>query len=179
MPINGGWKMKPRTMLLVSLILGAAALRLVPHPPNFTPIGALALFAGAQFDDKRWAFIVPLAAMLLSDMVIGFHSGMPVIYAAFAAIVCVGFLLKEKKTALRVATASLAAATFFFVVSNLAVWAAGRLYPLTFQGLVTCYIAAIPFFQNWLGGTLFYSAVLFGGFAFVEKKLPLFASVQS
>jgi len=166
--------MKPRTMLLVALILGAAALRLVPHPPNFTPIGALALFAGAQFDDKRWVFIVPLAAMFLSDLVIGLHSGMAVIYAAFAMIVCMGFLLKEKKTALRVATASLAAATFFFVVSNFAVWAAGRLYPLTLQGL----IAAIPFFQNWLAGTLFYSAILFGGFALAERKLPGLASAH-
>jgi len=85
-----------------------------------------------------------------------------------------GFLLKEKKTALRVATASLAAATFFFVVSNFAVWAAGRLYPLTFQGL----IAAIPFFQNWLAGTLFYSAILFGGFALAERKLPGLASAH-
>ena len=103
--------MKPRAMLLIAMILGAAALRLVPHPSNFTPIGALALFAGAQFDEKRWAFIVPLAAMFLSDLVIGFHSGMPVVYLAFAAIVCMGFLLKEKKTALRVTTASFAAAT--------------------------------------------------------------------
>jgi Family of unknown function (DUF6580) len=167
--------MKPRAMLLVAMILGAAALRLVPHPSNFTPIGALALFAGGQFDDKRWAFIVPLGAMLLSDMVIGFHSDMPVIYLAFAAIVCMGFLLKEKKTALRVTTASLAAATFFFVVSNFAVWAADGLYPLTLQGLVTCYIAAIPFFQNWLAGTLFYSAVLFGVFSLAERKLPVLA----
>jgi hypothetical protein len=179
MAISGGWKMKPRAMLLVAMILGAAALRLVPHPSNFTPIGALALFAGAQFDDKRWAFIVPLAAMLLSDIVIGFHSGMPVVYAAFAAIVCMGFLLKKKKTALRVTTASLAAATFFFVVSNFAVWAFDRLYPLTLQGLVTCYVAAIPFFQNWLAATLLYSAILFGGFALAERKLPVFASAPS
>ena len=166
-------------MLLVAMILGAAAMRLVPHPSNFTPIGALALFAGAQFENKRWAFMVPLVAMFLSDMVIGFHSGMPVIYAAFAAIVCMGFWLKEKKTPLRVTTASLAAATFFFVVSNFAVWASDGLYPLTLQGLVTCYIAAIPFFQNWLAGTLFYTALLFDGFALAERKLPLFASVHS
>jgi len=171
--------MKPRAILLIAMIVGAAVLRLVPHPSNFTPIGALALFAGAQFDQKRWAFIVPLAAMFLSDLVIGFHSGMPVIYAAFAAIVCMGFLLKEKKTALRVTTASFAAATFFFIVSNFAVWVGEGLYPLTFQGLVTCYVAAIPFFQNWLAGTLFYSAILFGGFALAERKLPFFAAAHS
>jgi hypothetical protein len=171
--------MKPRAVLLLAIIFGAAALRLLPHPSNFTPIGALALFAGAHFDDKRWAFIVPLAAMFLSDILIGFHSGMPIIYAAFAAIVCMGFLLKQKKTALRVTGASLAAATFFFVVSNFAVWAIDGLYPMTFQGLVTCYVAAIPFFANTLGGNLFYSAVLFGGFALAERKVPVFASARS
>ena len=171
--------MKPRAALLLAIIFGAAALRLLPHPSNFTPIGALALFAGAQFDDKRWAFIVPLAAMFLSDILIGFHSGMPIVYAAFAAIVCMGFLLKEKKKALRVTGASLTAATFFFIVSNFAVWAFDGLYPMTLQGLATCYVAAIPFFQNWLTGTLFYSAVLFGGFALLEAKLPVLAEVRS
>jgi hypothetical protein len=171
--------MKPRAMLLVAMILGAAAMRLVPHPSNFTPIGALALFAGAHFDDKRFAFIVPLAAMFLSDILIGFHGQMPIIYGAFAVIVAMGFLLKEKKTALNVTGASLIAATFFFVVSNFAVWASDGLYPLTLQGLVTCYIAAIPFFQNWLAGTLFYTALLFGGFALAERKLPVFAPAQS
>jgi hypothetical protein len=170
--------MKPRAMLLVAMILGAAAMRLLPHPSNFTPIGALALFAGAHFDDKRFAFIVPLAAMFLSDILIGFHGQMPVIYGAFAVIVAMGFLLKEKKTALKVTGASLIAATFFFVVSNFAVWASDRLYPITLQGLVTCYIAAIPFFQNWLAGTLFYAALLFGGFALAERKLPVIAPAQ-
>jgi len=171
--------MKPRAVLLLAIIFGAAALRLLPHPSNFTPIGALALFAGAHFDDKRWAFIAPLAAIFLSDILIGFHSGMPIIYTAFAAIVCMGFLLKQKKTALRVTGASLAAATFFFVVSNFAVWAIDGLYPMTFQGLVTCYVAAIPFFANTLGGNLFYSAVLFGGFALAERKVPIFAPAHS
>jgi hypothetical protein len=171
--------MKPRAVLLLAIVFGAAALRLLPHPSNFTPIGALALFAGAHFDDKRWAFIAPLAAMLLSDILIGFHGQMPVIYGAFAVIVAMGFLLKEKKTALNVTGASLVAATFFFVVSNFGVWAFDGLYPMTMAGLVTCYIAAIPFFQNWLLGTLFYAAVLFGGFALAERKVPVFASARS
>jgi hypothetical protein len=171
-------KMKPRAMLLIGMIAAAAALRLLPHPSNFTPIGALALFAGAHFDDKRWAFIVPLAAMFLSDILIGFHGQMPITYGAFAVIVAMGFLLKEKKTALNVTSASLVAATFFFVVSNFGVWAFDGLYPMTMAGLVTCYIAAIPFFQNWLLGTLFYAAVLFGGFAFLESKLAILAPAR-
>jgi hypothetical protein len=170
--------MGPRTKLLIGMILAAAVLRLVPHPSNFTPIGALALFAGAQFDDKRRAFLVPLAAMLLSDSIIGFHNQMPVIYAAFTAIVAIGFLLKRKTTALRVTAASVLAATFFFIVSNLSVWAFDGLYPLTLQGLITCYVAAIPFFQNWLAGTVLYAAVLFGGLALIERRVPLFAPAR-
>lgn len=167
--------MKPRSQLLIGMILAAAAMRLLPHPSNFTPIGALALFAGAQFDDKRWAFIVPLGAMLLSDLLIGFHGQMPLVYGAFAVIVAMGFWLKEKKSAANIAGASLVAATFFFIVSNFSVWAFDGLYPLTVQGLVTCYVAAIPFFQNTVVATLVYAALLFGGFALAEKKIPTFA----
>ncbi len=171
--------MKTRYGILVAMILAAAAMRLLPHPANFTPIGALALFAGAHFDDKRWAFVIPLAAMLLSDILLGFHGQMPVTYGAFAVIVAMGFSLKERRTALRVAGASVSAATFFFVVSNFGVWASGSLYPMTLQGLVACYVAAIPFFQNWLAGTLVYAALLFGGFALAEKKLGMFAPARS
>lgn len=171
--------MKTRYGILVAMILAAAAMRLLPHPANFTPIGALALFAGAHFDDKRWAFVIPLAAMLLSDILLGFHGQMPVTYGAFAVIVAMGFSLKERRTALRVAGASVSAATFFFVVSNFGVWASGSLYPMTLQGLVACYVAAIPFFQNWLAGTLVYAALLFGGFALAEKKLALITPVHS
>ncbi|HYA28814.1 MAG TPA: DUF6580 family putative transport protein [Acidobacteriota bacterium] len=171
--------MKPRTQLLLGMIFAAAAMRLLPHPSNFTPIGALALFAGANFDDKRWAFIVPLAAMLLSDLVIGFHSEMPLIYGAFAVMVVMGFWLREKKRAAHIVGASVAAALFFFIVSNFGVWVFDGLYPLTFQGLVICYVAAVPFFQNWLIATLFYSAILFGGFALAEKKLPVLSAVHS
>ncbi len=171
--------MTPRTKLLIGMILAAAAMRLLPHPSNFTPIGALALFAGAQFDDKRWAFIVPLAAMFLSDLVLGFHGQMPITYAAFAVIVAMGFWLKEKKGVMNVTGTSAAAATFFFVVSNFGVWAFDGLYPLTLQGLIACYVAAIPFFQNWLVATLVYAALLFGGFALAEKKLPALAVANS
>ena len=171
--------MKTRYGILIAMIVAAAAMRLLPHPANFTPIGALALFAGAQFNDKRFAFIVPLAAMFLSDLLLGFHGQMPVTYGAFAVIVAMGFALKERRTALRVGSFSVGAATFFFVVSNFGVWATDRLYPLTFQGLVACYAAAIPFYQNWPAGTLVYAALLFGGFALAEKQLAVCARAHS
>lgn len=169
--------MRPRIVLLVGMIFGAAALRLVPHPPNFEPIGALALFAGAHFEKKSWAFVVPLAALLLSDLVIGFHTQMPLVYGAFALIVCMGFTLREQRTFVPVLTSAVAASVLFFVVSNFGVWALDSLYPKTLAGLVTCYIAAIPFFSNTLAGSVFYAAVLFGGFALAERKIPVFASV--
>ena len=167
--------MKPRLALLIGMIFAAAAMRLLPHPPNFTPVGALALFGGAHVDKNRWAFIIPLAAMLLSDAVIGFHNQMPIVYGSFALIVCMGFALRERKTLLPVTGAALAASTLFFIVTNFGVWAFESLYPKTLVGLVSCYVAAIPFFGNTVAGNLFYTAVLFGAFALVERKILLFA----
>ena len=167
--------MKPRMALLTGMIFGAAALRLLPHAPNFDPITALALFAGASVEDRRWAVALPLAAMLLSDLLIGFHPLLPVIYLTFALVVWMGISLRQRLTALPVAGAALGAATLFFVVSNFAEWTLGMLYPRTIEGLIACYIAAIPFFGNTIGGALFYSAVLFGGLALAERKIPRMA----
>ncbi|MBI2987846.1 MAG: hypothetical protein HYY45_13865 [Deltaproteobacteria bacterium] len=167
--------MRSRLGLLIGMIFAAAGMRLLPHPPNFESIGALALFAGAHFDDKRWAFVLPLAAMLLSDAVIGFHGQMPVVYGTFALVVWLGVHLRERRTALNVAGAGLAASILFFVVTNFGVWAFDGLYPRTLEGLVVCYIAAIPFFGYTLAGNLFYAALLFGGFALAERKIPVFS----
>ncbi len=167
--------MKSRLGLLIGMIFAAAGMRLLPHPPNFESIGAIALFGGAYFDDKRWAFVLPLAALLLSDAVIGFHAQMPIVYGTFALVVWLGFFLRERRTALKITGAALAASTLFFVITNFGVWAFDGLYPRTFEGLVVCYVAAIPFFGNTLAGTLFYTAVLFGGFALAERRITVFA----
>lgn len=168
---------KPRFWLMAGLVFGAAALRLLPHPPNFTPIAAIALFGGAHFERKRWAFAVPLAAMLLSDSVLavlegwGFHPTLPVVYGTFALIVCLGFLLRKRRTAtLAVGGAALASATIFYLTTNFAHWAMTGMYSKTLTGLATCYIAAIPFFGPTLAGDLFYSALLFSGFAWAERR---------
>ena len=166
--------MKSRFGLMIGMIFAAAAMRLVPHPPNFESIGAIALFAGAHFDDKRWAFICPLAALFLSDAVIGFHTQMPIVYGTFALVVWLGFFLRERRTALPITGAALAASILFFVITNFGVWAFDGLYPRTFEGLVVCYIAAIPFFGYTLAGNLFYATLLFGGFALAERKLLVF-----
>ena len=169
--------MKPRMALLLSMIFAAAALRLLPHPSNFEPVGALALFAGAHLEKKR-AFLIPLAAMLLSDAVIGFHSQLPLVYGAFALIACMGLSLSGRLTASAVTASAFAASVLFFVVTNFGVWAFDSLYPHTVSGLIACYVAALPFFANTLAGTLFYTALLFGGFALAERKLPVFAPAQ-
>jgi hypothetical protein len=162
-----------RLLFLIAVVVAAIVARLIPHPFNFTPVGAAALFAGATLRRKWMAFLVPLAAMLVSDAVIGFHSGMPVIYGCFAAIVCIGFALQSRtRSALAVVGGAVSAATLFYIVTNFYVWASSALYPHTFAGLVTCYVAAIPFYGNQLAGDAIYTAVLFGGLAFAESRFP-------
>jgi hypothetical protein len=170
--------MNSRLALILTLVASAALMRLLPHPPNFTPVAALALFAGAHFERRRWAFLVPLAAMILSDLALqaafgyGIHSTLPAVYLSFAAVVGIGLWLRDDKRPLRLAGAALAASVLFFVTTNFAVWAGGLLYPRTLEGLVACYVAAIPFFGWTAAGDLVYAAVLFGLFAAVEPRLP-------
>lgn len=170
-----------RFIVLAGIILAAAASRLIPHPPNFAPIGAMALFGGACFVSQRMAFLVPLAAMLLSDLAIGllsgdlslgFHRLIPVVYGSFALIVCLGFWLRRHRNATQITGAALAGSVLFFVLTNLGVWALGSRYPKSWEGLVACYVAAIPFFHNTLLGDAVYSTVLFGGLALAEKGFP-------
>ena len=161
-----------RIIALVSAIAAAAALRLVPHPPNFSPIDAMALFSGAYFGRRALAFAAPLAALLLSDLILGFYAGMGFVYASVALIVLIGWLLSEKKTALRIASAAVAGSVAFFVITNFGMWMFSGFYPVTPAGLEACYLAAIPFFQNTVAGDLFYAAMLFGGFALLEQFVP-------
>ncbi|HET8679403.1 MAG TPA: DUF6580 family putative transport protein [bacterium] len=162
-----------RLVVLIGVILAAAASRVIPHPPNFTPIAAMALFGGAQFADRRLAFLVPLSAMFASDLIIGLHRLLPVVYACFALIVCLGFWVRPRKSVVRIAGATLVGSVLFFVVTNFAVWAAGSLYPKTMEGLVAAYVAAIPFFRNTVLGDALYAGVLFGGFALIESVVAV------
>jgi hypothetical protein len=161
---------KTRFTFLAGMILAAAFARLMPHPPNFTPLGALALFGGASFGSKRAALLVPLAALFLSDLALGFSFITPVVYAAFLLIVGLGFWLRRRPNATRIALAAVAGAVLFFGLTNFGVWAMGTLYPQTWAGLADCYLAAIPFFRHTLVSNLAYSALLFGGLALAEKR---------
>jgi hypothetical protein len=162
---------KPRAIFLVGMILIAAAMRLFPHPPNFTPLTAMALFGGACFADKRLSFLVPLSGLFLSDLVLGFYSSMPVVYGSFLLTVCIGFWLRKERNFSRVFGASVLAAVLFFVLTNFGVWAFDAMYPKTLGGLLECYTMGIPFFGNTLLSSLFYSAILFGGLALAENRV--------
>lgn len=161
-----------RFSVITGMILAGAASRLIPHPPNFAPIGAMALFGGACFTRKRWAVVVPLAAMFFSDLVLGLHRLIPVVYGSFALIVCLGYWLRTRRKLGPIAVATLGSSVLFFVLTNFGVWALGSWYPKTWAGLVACYVAAVPFFRNTLLGDAVYAALLFGGLALAEKGFP-------
>lgn len=162
-----------RAIAIVSAILIAAAMRLMPHPPNFSPIAAMALFSGAHLSRRSLSFVAPLSALLLSDIFLGFYSLMWVVYGSTALVVCLGWLLAKRKTPGRIGLAAVGGSFLFYAITNFGVWASSDMYPKTLEGLVACYAAAIPFFQNSLAGDLFFSAILFGGFAILERLVPV------
>jgi hypothetical protein len=167
-----------RLIALLSAILVAAALRLVPHPPNFSPIDAMALFSGAYLGRRALAFAAPLGALLLSDLVLGFYHGQATVYFSVALIVMIGMAALTRRSALRVGAAAIASSILFFVITNFGMWLFSGFYPRTFPGLEACYIAAIPFFQNTIAGDLFYAVLLFGGFRLAELLMPRLAAPQ-
>ena len=162
------------------LVLLAIAARFLPHPANFTPIAAVALFSGVYLN-KRFGLLLPMAAMFLSDLLIGFYSApiMISVYASFAISGLLGWWLAKHRGVVTTFGATLASSTIFFLVTNWAVWQFGTLYPTTGAGLIASYIAAIPFWRNMLLGDIFYVAILFGCYEGVrywlgrKKMLPV------
>jgi uncharacterized protein DUF6580 len=163
-----------RTILIVGMILLAAIMRIVPHPWNLAPVGAMALFSGAVIRNRVMAFVFPLLAMLAGDFFVGFHTLMPVVYASFLISTAIGFWLRERRSAVRLGGAVLLGAIQFFLITNLGVWVFLNSYPKTLSGLMTCYAAGVPFFWNTLAGDMCYSALLFGGLFLAERLVPAF-----
>lgn len=160
------------------MIFIAAFVRLLPHPPNFAPIAAMALFGGAYFNKKSFAFAIPVAAMFLTDAIIGFYSSAWLTYLSFALIVVLGIVMLKKVSVKNLIFASISSSISFFAITNFGVWALGTLYPKTPAGLMESYIAAIPFFQNSLLGDLFFVGVMFGVYELVKHKVPALAKVK-
>lgn len=167
--------MNTRLYVLSAFVAVAALARLLPHPPNVTPIAAMALFGGAYFGSRKLAFLLPLVAMLLSDLLLAATvygtaalRSQPAVYLCIAATVGLGMLVRRRKSIGTVAGATLGASVLFYVVTNFAVWAFGSLYTKDWTDLIACYTAAIPFFRNSVAGDVCFVALLFGGFALVE-----------
>jgi hypothetical protein len=172
-----------RFIVVLSVIVVAAVLRLLPHWPNFTPIAAMALFAGTYFDKKQYAFAIPIAAMFLSDMFIGFHSNMPAVYISFAITVLIGMAIRRRVNIGTVFMASISSSVLFFLITNFSAWLASPFYPQTFTGLMESYLAGLAFFRdqthgfsflvNDMLGTTFFSAVFYGAFYLAEMRFPI------
>lgn len=168
---------------LLTIVLLAAFSRVIPHMPNFSPLGAIALFGAAHFAQKWQAFLIPLAATWLSDLYLNnvvyaayypeftwFYDGFYWQYGSYVLIALWGMWIFKKISVLRSLGGALGASLLFFAVSNFGVWAIGTMYPPTLEGLMACYVAAIPFFQGTLYGDLFFTAVLFGGYYLLQRK---------
>ncbi len=180
---NARGLLAPGPLLLVAMIVVAALSRVLPHPPNFSPVEAIGLFGGACFARRSWALAVPLLAMFASDLVLGainggvywsYMTGLSFwsVYLCIAACTALGFGLRGKANGGNVLGYSLIGSVLFFLVTNFFTWYGGTLYPQTGAGLIAAYIAGIPFFQWTVLGTLFYAATLFGGFALLRRQVP-------
>lgn len=159
----------------LGIIIIAASARIIPHPPNFTPIGGLAIFSGIHFE-KKSAVIIPLLAMLLSDLILGFHSTMPFVYLSFLIMFFIGRLVRKKTSFIKLISASLTSSILFFLITNFGVWLLFDMYVKNFSGLINCYVMGLPFFRNTILGDLFYTLTFFYGYRYsfvLIKKIGL------
>lgn len=165
----------PKLYVVLIMVFAGAMMRLIPHWPNFTPIAAIALFGGTFLKRKDLAFVVPVAAMLLSDLFIGFHTTMLPVYLSFIAIVAFGLILQKRLSVVNTLSASLAASVVFYLVTNFASWTSGLMpYPMNVAGLMQSYIAGLPFLFNGILGDLFYTTVLFGAVYFATSRQAIY-----
>ncbi|MDR2338215.1 MAG: hypothetical protein LBE20_06200 [Deltaproteobacteria bacterium] len=171
-----------RFFSICGIVLISAVFRCMPHPPNFVPTVALAMFSGYYLTSKLQAVSLVLASMLISDLFLGLHVVMWSTYLSLVLIIYVGSIVKTKKDALlSIAGGTLFSSIIYFVVTNFAVWYSGwleNLYPLTLTGLLSCYIMAIPFLGYAVTGDLFYTAVIFGIFEIIEHKFLCRESIR-
>jgi len=157
----------------LGLIILLAFSRLIPHPPNFTPILGMAVFSGAIINKKIVAYLVPLAAMLLSDLYLGFHSGMPIIYFTLAICVLIGTFIESRVTILNSILGITAGVLVFYLITNFTVWYGSGMYENSFSGLITCYVMGLPFLQNTFISSLIYGMGAFLIYEVINKRLIL------
>lgn len=169
------------TKALIGIITLAALTRMLPHPPNFTPIAAIALFGAATLKSYKQVFLIPLAALFLSDLGLevlyrlglsqswGIHTGMIYTYVLFLMVTAMGLFIRHRFNVGTIVLTTALSTGFFFLASNFLVWVMSNMYPHTYEGLITCYVAALPFLQWSALGDFAFVGVLFGAYALVEK----------
>lgn len=155
-------------VIALVLIVFAVTIRLLPHPANFAPVAAIALFGGAVLP-RRLAVWVPLSAMIISDAFIGFYDIMPVVWGCYALIALASSYLLRRPTFKKGVILMLGSSLFFFVVTNFAVWASSAMYPHSLTGLLDCYAMALPFFRNTALSDIVYTGLLFGAYAWASR----------
>ena len=158
-----------KLLLVIGFILLGILTRIIPHPPNFTALGAIALFGGAFIYDKKFAFTIPVFIMIISDFILGYNMSLSV-YLSFIIMVFIGLYLQKKQNSLRIINAALIGSLVFFVITNFSVFLTSSLYPKSIIGLVECYTLAIPFFINTLAGNITYSLIMFYGYNAIYKR---------
>lgn len=177
--------MNKRTLIIISIVVLAALSRLLPHAPNFTPMVAVALFAGSFLHNRVLALSLPVFAMLLSDALMGFTGWIfpeqvVTVYITYTLIAFLGTQTGTQSRFVPVGLSAIGSSVFFFLTTNFAVWMGGffhtpALYPMNGAGLMECFAAAIPFFRNALVGDVFYTALLFGSFYLIRINIPALA----
>ncbi len=181
-------KFKIQFGFLIVIILVAAFSRIIPHMPNFSPLGAIGLFGAAHFDKKWKALLIPIAATWLSDLFINnviyaqyypkftwFYNGFYWQYSSYLLITLLGVWLYAQKISFKkVLLGALGSGLIFFLISNFGCWIGSSFYPQNLAGLVSCYTAGIPFYKGTLLGDVCYSSVLFGGYYLLQNRYTLF-----
>ncbi|MCB0480353.1 MAG: hypothetical protein KDC83_02930 [Flavobacteriales bacterium] len=174
--------MKNKKLLLILALIGVAAgSRLLPHPPNFTALGAMAIFGGAVLNSNKLRYFLTFGALVVSDLILNntlyysgefsfYYPGMLWVYASFGILVLIGSRMKSNSVK-QVVGSGVIGSVAFFLLTNFGYWMSGILYPTDMAGLLACYVAALPFFGNTLVSTLLFSGVLFGSFHLVSTKV--------
>ena len=160
--------MKKEILFAIGIVAIALLSRFIPHPPNFTPILAIALFGGAIFKNKTIAYSVTLGSMFAADLFLGLHESLWAVYLCLALFVFIGTQVKRKNSK-SITLSAISSSVIFFLVTNFSVWAFTTLYTQNFSGLMTSYSMALPFFKWNLLSTLLYSGAMFGAYHLLEK----------
>ncbi|PIY79946.1 MAG: hypothetical protein COY80_05445 [Candidatus Pacebacteria bacterium CG_4_10_14_0_8_um_filter_42_14] len=156
-------------MLAISLIIIGLLFRFIPHTANFTPVAAIAIFAGVYLNKKQ-ALVVPLLLMVISDLFLGMHNVVVFTWGSFILVTILGIWAKNHKTFSGIVSTSVLSSVLFYVITNLGVWAMGW-YPQTAKGLLDCYILGLPFLRMFTVSTLIYTVVLFGAYELIARRV--------